>query len=116
MDGNGNAVVVWMQQLGIEFNASAAHYRVGSGWEAAVLLENENSAVNPGFQQSSVAMDNAGNAIAVWAQRIGVESYIYANRYTPGKGWGTAKSIDHPDTPGELDLSGGPKVAINNSG
>ena len=76
MDGNGNAVVVWMQQLGIEFNASAAHYRVGSGWEAAVLLENENSAVNPGFQQSSVAMDNAGNAIAVWAQRIGVESEI----------------------------------------
>lgn len=86
MDGNGNAVVVWMQQLGIEFNASAAHYRVGSGWEAVVLLENENSSVNGGFQQSSVAMDNAGNAIAVWAQRIGVQSYIYANRYTPGQG------------------------------
>ncbi len=116
MDGNGNAVVVWMQQLGVEFNASAAHYRVGSGWEAAVLLENENSAVNGGFQQSSVAMDNAGNAIAVWSQRIGVQSYIYANRYTPGQGWGTAKSIDLPDTPGELDLSFNPKVAINNSG
>lgn len=116
MDGNGNAVVVWMQQLGIEFNASAAYYRVGSGWEAAVLLENENSALSAGFPQSSVAMDNAGNAIAVWSQRIGVQSYIYANRYTPGQGWGTAKSIDLPDTPGQIDNSFNPKVVINNSG
>jgi len=105
-----------MQQLGIEFNASAAHYRVGSGWGTAVLLENENSAVNGGFPQSSVAMDSSGNAVAVWSQRIGVQSYIYANRYTPGQGWETAKSIDLPDTPGELDLSFNPKVAINNSG
>lgn len=115
MDANGNAIVVWMQQLGIEFNASAARYQAGSGWEAAVLLENENSAVNGGFSQSDIAMDDAGNAVAIWSQRIGVESFIYANRYTVGQGWGQAVSID-PNIAGQIDASFNPRVAMDNNG
>jgi len=115
MDANGNAMVIWMQQLGIEFNASAARYQVGSGWEAAVLLENENSAVNGGFPQSDIAMDDAGNAIAIWSQRTGVQSFIYANRYTAGQGWSTAVSID-PDIPEQIDASFNLRVAMDSNG
>lgn len=115
MDANGNAMVIWMQQLGIEFNAWAARYQADSGWEEAVLLENENSAVNGGFPQSDIAMDGAGNAIAIWSQRIGVQSFIYANRYTAGQGWSAAVSID-PDIPGQIDASFNPRVAMDNNG
>ncbi|MBK6617430.1 MAG: hypothetical protein IPG31_03365 [Nitrosomonas sp.] len=115
MDANGNAIVVWMQQLGIEFNATAARYNAGTGWEQPVLLENENSAINGGVPQIDIAMNNAGNAVAVWSQRTGVQSYTYANRYIAGQGWSGAVSID-PDTAGQIDFSFNPKIAMDNSG
>ncbi|GKS69190.1 hypothetical protein W03_11940 [Nitrosomonas sp. PY1] len=115
MDANGNATVVWMQQLESGIDAWAARFQVNSGWETAVMLENKNSSDGGGFPQSDVAMDNMGNAIVIWSQRIGVQSFIHANRYVIGQGWGSAKSIDL-DIPDQVDASFNPKVAVNNNG
>lgn len=115
MDANGNATVVWMQQLESKLSTWAARFQVDLGWEAAVLLENKNSSDSGGFPQSDVAMDNMGNAIVIWSQRVGVQSFIYANRYIIGQGWGAAKFIDL-DIPDQVDASFNPKVAINNNG
>ncbi|MEI2768615.1 MAG: hypothetical protein V9E86_09065 [Nitrosomonas sp.] len=124
MDTYGNAMVVWMQKQieGINteqqktvVSAWAARFQANSGWEAAVLLKNENPSDGGGFPQSDVAMDNMGNAVVIWSQRIGVQSFIYANRYIIGRGWGTAKFIDL-DIPDQVDASFNPKVAINNNG
>lgn len=124
MDANGNAIVVWMQKQieGINteqqktvVSAWAARFQANSGWEAAVLLKNENPSDGGGFPQSDVAMDNIGNAVVIWSQRIGIQSFIYANRYIIGQGWGVAKSIDL-DIPDQVDASFNPKVAINNNG
>ncbi len=57
MDANGNAMVIWMQLVGIHYNAWAARYQAGTGWQAAVLLENENSAVNGWTYAPDIAMD-----------------------------------------------------------
>jgi hypothetical protein len=45
----------------------------------------------------SIAMDPQGNAIAVWVQSeaTGVSgSRVWANRFTPSQGWGTAERIE----------------------
>ena len=41
-----------------------------------------------------VATDSAGKAIAVWMQHDGTRDNIWANRYVPGTGWGTAGAIE----------------------
>ena len=54
-----------------------------SGWGTAVLIETDNvgNAYNP-----QVAVDESGNAIAVWKQFDGTRSNIWANRYVVGEG------------------------------
>lgn len=42
----------------------------------------------------AVATDDAGNAVAVWAQSDGSVPSIWANRYVVGTGWGTAVNLE----------------------
>ena len=41
-----------------------------------------------------VVVHAAGEALAVWGQNDGTQVNIYANRYQPGTGWGSAIAID----------------------
>jgi len=64
----------------------------------------------------ALAFDQAGNAIAVWTQRVdnpfsGVVT-VWANRYTNGTGWGTATVIQDQAT-GDAMV---PSVAVNAGG
>ncbi len=45
-----------------------------------------------------LAVDSAGNMMAVWQQFDGVRSNIYANYYAVGLGWGTASLIETDNT------------------
>jgi hypothetical protein len=86
----GNAIVVSEQQNGIIDNIWANIYTPGTGWAAGQLIESMSS--DASYPQ--VAIDTSGNAIAVWRQYDGIYNSIYANRYTPGSGWGTAQLIE----------------------
>jgi len=59
-----------------------------------------------------VAVDQLGNAIAVWEQADGVRSNISANRYIVGTGWGNSTLIENNDAGDAYN----PQVAINQSG
>ena len=65
----------------------------GIGWQVATRIENKPG--NASFPM--VAMNAEGNAVAVWEQYDG-ETYfvfnVWANRYVPGLGWGTAELIE----------------------
>jgi hypothetical protein len=39
-------------------------------------------------------MNAGGNAVVVWHQYDGIRYNIWANRFTPGVGWGSALLID----------------------
>lgn len=41
-----------------------------------------------------VAMDAVGNAKVVWEQSDGTHTNVWANRYTPGAGWGAPEPIE----------------------
>jgi hypothetical protein len=103
MDGNGNAMVVWVQVDSVwRLSVYASKDTNAVGWGAVTLLETSN--VDAGSPQ--VAMDNNGNAVAVWAQC----GSIYANRYSAGA-WGTAKLIE--TGAGDAFV---PQVAMDGSG
>jgi len=83
-----------------------------SGWSVPIRLAGDDapywsgSAVNP-----QVAVDDSGNAIAVWRQRDATGWSIVSNRYSAGSGWDTARVIDTASGTPLL-----PQVAVDASG
>ena len=77
-DAAGNALAVWYQSDGTRFNIQANRYTAGSGWGTAELIETDNagSAYDP-----QIAIDAAGNALAVWNQWGVFHINIWANRF-----------------------------------
>lgn len=108
VDARGNAFTVWTQQDGAMRNIWASRYEPGSGWSAPYTIE-QNAAL---ADSPKVAMDAAGNAIAVWIQyQVGAPS-LWASRFTPAGGW---------ETPELLELMDGsaavlPRIAMNAAG
>jgi hypothetical protein len=82
---------------------------VSKAWQTPVLIETDNAgdATNP-----QVAVNAAGVATAVWQQSDGVSIDVYANRFTPGSGWGTAVRIETDNT----GVAQEPQVAMDSSG
>jgi hypothetical protein len=92
MDQDGDAIAVWAQDDG------TGHYHIWANrytgfsdiWGGAGRIEgNAGTAYFP-----QVAMDQVGNAVAVWAQYDGTRLSIWANRYRTGSVWGTAELIE----------------------
>jgi len=116
MDDAGNAVAVWYQvdREGdvTRIDVWANRYGVGEGWGAAVRIgvDNLGYAMFP-----SVAVDAAGNAIAVWEQELeqpgGPGDQVWANRYVVGEGWGTPGPIGSDNR-----YVGSPDIAVDGDG
>jgi hypothetical protein len=104
----GAATAVWHQSDGTNIDIYANRYVPGTGWGTALRIETDNAGV---AQSAQVAMDSAGNAIAVWQQSDGTRNNIWSNRYVVGTGWGTATLIE--SGPGD---AGNPQVAMDGSG
>lgn len=90
VDHNGNVLAQWVQWEGDYLSIWANRYVVGSGWETAKVLENNEGHIF----SSQVVLDHDGNAIAVWTQEDGLTHSVWANRFTTDGGWGTASLIE----------------------
>ena len=90
-------------------NIQANRYTVGTGWGTVTPLETNNRNFGSSPQ---IAVDNIGNAIAVWEHYDGTHNYIWANRYTAGGGWGAAGPIEPDNGGGAYE----PQVALDGSG
>jgi hypothetical protein len=114
MDGDGNAIAVWLQYDVVRGSIWSNRYVAGVGWGVAQLIEAED-----GYDAYSpqVAMDEDGNAIVVWAQEGGIVGgtmmSIWSNRFYVGVGWASANFF-------ELDVDSGgasyPQVAVGGDG
>jgi len=107
LDNNGNALVVWVQKEGARTNIQATRFN-GSGWGTAELIETDHEGDSLWPQ---IALDNRGNALAVWAQSDGARTNIRANRFN-GSDWGNAKLIE-TDNKGDALW---PQIALDNRG
>jgi PKD repeat protein len=110
-DGSGNFLTVFTLYDGIEWGVWANSFAPASGWGKEERIENQAYDVG----DLNVAMNRAGDTVAVWTQALGYpwnSATAFANYYSPGQGWGTEVPIE------ELG-SGGcdpPVVSIDETG
>jgi len=82
---DGNALAVWQHQASVPPGATiwASSYTAAGGWYKAERIDPRDisNATNP-----QIAIDPAGNALAVWQEDLG-SSGIWQNRYTRDSGW-----------------------------
>ena len=80
-DARGNGFAVWTQLTQSSplalYRTYAARFRLDGGWSAGQPIDSDN-ATGPG----EIAVDAAGNAIAVWTRGPYPESQVWANRYS----------------------------------
>jgi hypothetical protein len=95
MDPGGNAVAVWRQSDGTRYTVRAARYVSGSGWQPAQQIGAGDTTGAQPKNSPHVAVDVAGNAIAVWAETDGVYFHVFSNRYVAGTapGWSAATAV-----------------------
>ena len=92
-DANGNAIAVWSQGDGTGVTSIYSSRFSAGSWGPVELMEN--SAL-PNALEPRVAMNAAGNAMAVWIEGIGDQSNAWARLYKTGSGWGVPVLIDSP--------------------
>lgn len=97
-DSKGNAFAIWYWGDGTNVSVRTNRYTAGVGWGTAVAIDNHEGydGVNMGYPH--IAVDGAGNALAVWTQSDGIRNSIWANRYTAGVGWEMAQVLGTDDS------------------
>ena len=113
MDNNGNAIIVWQQSDGANFQIFKSEYR-GGVWTNPASLANKISPSGQDAYTPYVAMDNNGNAIIVWQQNDGVNDQIFKSEYRSGIWTNPANLSDHISPDGTNAWN--PQVAMDNNG
>ncbi|MBE3047526.1 hypothetical protein IMZ48_34435 [Candidatus Bathyarchaeota archaeon] len=112
VDGVGNAVVVWSDKSSTTYNIWANRYVLGKGWGMQTLIENDDTG---DCQSPRVAVDGAGNAIAVWHLMelpLFGAVHVVANRYIADVGWGSATLLETNAT----NQAWNPRIAMDGAG
>ena len=109
MDAGGNAIAAWVRTTGPSSNIVAAHYTPTGGWGVIQRIDSDEV---PYSGAPRVAVDPAGNAIAVCAGDDGEFGSVFANRFTLRDGWGSFENIDNRTRGG----IGGHQVAVDAEG
>ena len=111
IDPNGNAAVLWVHDIGDDRVLQATYRRGPSG---SFPEPNDLSASVRGIGEHRVALDAAGNAVAVWAERsVGMrEEAMVAVRSAQTGGWGSPVRLSGP----AWGVASGPVVHVFPSG
>ncbi len=107
VDQVGNAVAVWSRFDGTVYRVQAASKPVGGAWGAPVDL----SAAGEDAGEPNVAIDPAGNAVAVWSRSNGANTIIQAASKPAGGAWGTPDDLSLPGEDADE-----PDVALDQAG
>jgi hypothetical protein len=123
MNGAGKAIAVWYVSTGGGglTHEDAGGYRIfasrfdGTSWGSQTLIDGVNTSGGGIGPSPQIAMNDSGDAIALWDQDVDGPSYtdIWANLYSASTGWGTAEKIGACDT---ANWCAEPQVAIDNNG
>lgn len=111
VNSSGNAVAVWYQSDGTRYNIWANYFDPLTGnWQGAVLIESdEGTADNP-----KIAINDSGNAVAIWWQYIDSRRSIYTNYFNTTTGhWQSSPTLIEHDNTGDADS---PQITMTNSG
>lgn len=108
VDRNSNALAVWVQNDGSRNQIYYARYTVGGTWSNAAKIPGQ---LLRASSQPQLAIDPAGNCIAVWYVFTGTTVNIYSSRYTPDGTWSVPVNIS-----GSSPIFNNPQIAVDSSG
>ena len=83
LDNRGNAIVTWQAWQASADVLMAARQTPDGIWHEPVYVDTPVGALAT-FQR--VAMDAAGNAVAIWIRQASFPT-VWASRFAPGTGW-----------------------------
>jgi hypothetical protein len=89
VDTAGNALAIWTMNAGAGLLAYTSRWVPGSAWTAPAAVETDTA----GVSTPHIAVDSAGNAIAIWAQPEAANYREWGARYVLGSGWQTGAPI-----------------------
>jgi hypothetical protein len=92
-DPQGHAMAVWEQHRDGHYKVWANRYVAGQGWGVALPIDRMESITPSDAFAPQVALNAAGEAMAVWQQFDGHRTHVRTNRYLPGAGWSAATSL-----------------------
>jgi len=105
VDPAGNAVAIWERHVGGEEIVEAAERPAGGDWSEPDVL----SLPGEEGQGSQVAIDAAGNAIAVWITGDGSPDFVVRSAVRPPGGtWSKPKDVSD-----SISAAGSPMLAID---
>jgi uncharacterized protein YpmB len=113
MDNNGNALIVWVQSNGTNYQVFKSEYRSGVWTNPASLADNISPDGKDIDDRTQVAMDDNGNAIIVWQQLYG-DWQIFKSEYRNGTWINPTTSADKISPGGSWAAV--PQVAMDNNG
>lgn len=110
MDADGNPVAVWCRTgEGFEGSVWASRFAPSDGWSVATRID---AHVGTEVLQPRVAMNGAGEAIAVWMKHDEDLGWgISAAQFDPSTGWSDAVRFEQTE-----EYLGDPDVALNDEG
>jgi hypothetical protein len=109
-DSNGNALAVWTLQPDPSAGATGVfsnRFTAAGGWAAPSPVGVLDSAFRP-----KLAVDAAGNALAVWHSFDGNLFNVMWSGFTPNAGWSPQALIQNPTASKQLE----PQIAIDRQG
>jgi plastocyanin len=107
VDGAGDALVVWTRSNGANDIVQAAVKPAGEAPSMPVNL----SAPGEEASEPQIAVDPAGEAVAVWVRSNGSNEVVQAAVKPPGKGWGKPVSLS-----GANEEASQPQVSLDEAG
>ena len=106
VDSAGDAVVVWRHLDGADYVIEAAERPAGGSWSAPLQI----SAAGQSAETPQLAVDAAGDAVAVWSRSNG-SNYIVQSVTMVAGGWGAPLDLSAPGADAK-----GPQVAVDGAG
>lgn len=90
-NASGDTLVVWSQTHEQQHHVWASAFDPNSTWTPPEVIQTVGSDLG---QEPDLAIDVDGNALAVWHQYRDGGAHVWANRFTPGAGWGAPEIIE----------------------
>jgi uncharacterized repeat protein (TIGR01451 family) len=107
IDPNGDAVAVWLLSNGTTTTVQTASRPTGGSWSSPTDL----SESGQNAAQAQVAIDRAGDVIAIWERSNGTNTIIQAASRPAGGAWSVPENLSAAG-----QSATGPQVAVNGGG
>jgi hypothetical protein len=107
VDSAGDVVVVWRRLDGANYVIETAERPAGGTWSAPLQL----SAGGQNAETPQLAVDAAGDAVAVWSRSNGSNYIVQCATMAAGGGWGAPLELSAPGADAKA-----PQVAVDGTG